>query len=279
MILTGLHIDHNKHCTLEFSSYVQIHEEHDNSMTSRTSGAIALRPTGNTQGTHYFLNINSGRRVARNHWMVLTMPNDIIQAVHRLAAANKKHKGIVFTDKYGNVINDNSPKESDNTEITGVRTGVGNTNNAEDNINNAEDNTYTERNINTGNTETNNTQEYTGNTETNNTQEYEQETYNEESEVHETHGTQEYEETYDEEPTIHDEQIVNEMNATNLRHDPETENDVTNLRHDLETENREEHTENIHEEEHTENIQGTQAGNTTTYGYNLWPRPTKVMID
>jgi len=41
-ILTGLHIDHDKHCTLEFGSYVKIHEEHDNSMTSRTSGAIAL---------------------------------------------------------------------------------------------------------------------------------------------------------------------------------------------------------------------------------------------
>jgi len=41
-ILTGLHIDHDKHCTLEFGTYVQIHEEHDNSMTSRTLGAIAL---------------------------------------------------------------------------------------------------------------------------------------------------------------------------------------------------------------------------------------------
>ena len=26
MILTGLHIDHNKHCTLELGSYVQIHK-------------------------------------------------------------------------------------------------------------------------------------------------------------------------------------------------------------------------------------------------------------
>ena len=103
-ILAGLHINHNKHCTLEFGSYVQIHKEHDNSMTSRTSGAIALRPTGNTQGTHYFLNINSGRRVARNHWTALLMPNEIIQVVHRLAAANKKHKGIVLTDENSNII-------------------------------------------------------------------------------------------------------------------------------------------------------------------------------
>jgi len=30
-IITGLHISHDKHCALEFGSYAQIHEEHDNS--------------------------------------------------------------------------------------------------------------------------------------------------------------------------------------------------------------------------------------------------------
>jgi len=74
--LTGPHIDHDKHCKLEFGSYVQIHEEHDNSMTARTSGAIALRPTGNTQGAHYFLNINSGRWVSCNNWTALPMLNE-----------------------------------------------------------------------------------------------------------------------------------------------------------------------------------------------------------
>ena len=59
------------------------------------------------------------------------MPNEIIQAVNRLAVANKKHRGIMFTDKFGNVINDNIPEESDIAEITGVSTGVGNTNNTE----------------------------------------------------------------------------------------------------------------------------------------------------
>jgi len=73
------------------------------------------------QGTHYFLNINSGRWVARNHWTALPMPNEVKQTIHRLTGANKKHKGIVFTDKNGNIINDNSPKEPNNTEITGVR--------------------------------------------------------------------------------------------------------------------------------------------------------------
>jgi len=74
-ILTCLHIDHDKHCKLEFGSYVQINEEHDNLMTARTLGAISLRPTGNTQGTHYFLSINSGRWVTCNNWTALLMPN------------------------------------------------------------------------------------------------------------------------------------------------------------------------------------------------------------
>jgi hypothetical protein len=49
-ILTGLKLDYNKHCKLEFGAYVQVHEDHDNTMQTRTTGAIALRPTGNAQG-------------------------------------------------------------------------------------------------------------------------------------------------------------------------------------------------------------------------------------
>jgi len=50
------------------------------------------------------------------------MPNEVIHAVHRLAAACKKFKGIVFTDSKGNIIDDdNSPKnEAEIAEITGV---------------------------------------------------------------------------------------------------------------------------------------------------------------
>ena len=47
------HIEINKHAKLEFGEYVQSHEEHDNTMATRTTGAIALRPTGNGQGGYY----------------------------------------------------------------------------------------------------------------------------------------------------------------------------------------------------------------------------------
>jgi hypothetical protein len=54
-IVAGLKIDFHKHCQLEFGEYVQTHEEHDNTMATRTTGAIALQPTGNAQGDYYFL--------------------------------------------------------------------------------------------------------------------------------------------------------------------------------------------------------------------------------
>jgi hypothetical protein len=49
-IVTGSTINYNHHCTLAFGTYVQTHEAHDNTMAPRTTGALALRPTGNTQG-------------------------------------------------------------------------------------------------------------------------------------------------------------------------------------------------------------------------------------
>ena len=45
-VVTGLPIDHRLHCRLEFGTYVQTHEDHDNTMQDRTAGTIALRPMG-----------------------------------------------------------------------------------------------------------------------------------------------------------------------------------------------------------------------------------------
>lgn len=49
-IVTGAGIDYQRHCKLEFGAYVQTHEDHNNTMVTRTVGALALRPTGNAQG-------------------------------------------------------------------------------------------------------------------------------------------------------------------------------------------------------------------------------------
>jgi len=60
-IATVSKIDFNKHCKLQFGTYIQMHEQHNNSLLPRMSGAIALRPTGNEQGSYYFLSLHTGK--------------------------------------------------------------------------------------------------------------------------------------------------------------------------------------------------------------------------
>ena len=48
------------------------------------------------------------------------MPNEVVKTIHRLAVACNKYKGIVFTDKEGNVINDENDDTEDKVEIIGV---------------------------------------------------------------------------------------------------------------------------------------------------------------
>ena len=52
-MITGQTVDYNRHCRHEFGQYVQTHEQHDNSMSPRTVGALAMCPTGNAQGNYY----------------------------------------------------------------------------------------------------------------------------------------------------------------------------------------------------------------------------------
>ena len=105
----------------------------------------------------------------------------------------------MFTDKNGNIIDENSPDEhveGNNPEITGVSTGVGNTETTHNNtleITDTNDNTQETANDN-----------YTINN-------------NEDTfDVREVHTTHKDEEELHEEPTIHDEQIIEEMNMTNM---------------------------------------------------------------
>ena len=77
-----------------------------NSMIPKMSGAIALRPTGNAQGSYYFLSLHSVKCIIRNNWTVLPMPAEVIATDHQLANACKKYTRIVFTDRQGNIIND-----------------------------------------------------------------------------------------------------------------------------------------------------------------------------
>jgi hypothetical protein len=95
-MMIGFTLDYAKHCRLEFGSYVQTHEDHDNSMQSRTTGAIVLRPTGNRQGGYCFMSLTSGRRLTRNHWTTLPMPQDVIDRVNTLGCRSHAANTLTF---------------------------------------------------------------------------------------------------------------------------------------------------------------------------------------
>ena len=94
MIVTSSTIDQVKHCKLQFGAYVQVHEQHNNSMILRTSGAIALHPTGNAQGSYYFLSLHSGKCIVCNNWTVLSMRAEAINTIHQLAIAEGNIKEL-----------------------------------------------------------------------------------------------------------------------------------------------------------------------------------------
>ena len=115
-IITGSTIDYNRHCNLSFGTYVQTHEAHDNSMVPRTTGAIALRPTGNAQGGFYFYSLSSGRVISRNRWTELPMPNEVIDRIHFLARRAHAAQGpLAFNNRFGLPYDDtqNNANDSD----------------------------------------------------------------------------------------------------------------------------------------------------------------------
>jgi hypothetical protein len=84
-IMTGQRLDYARHCRFEYGEYVQTHEQHDSSMTPRTIGALALWPTGNAQGTWYFMSLLTGQVLKQNHATQLPIPHEVIDTVHQMA--------------------------------------------------------------------------------------------------------------------------------------------------------------------------------------------------
>jgi hypothetical protein len=55
---------------IEFGAYALVFKGKDptNTMRTRATGAIALTPTGNMQGGHYFMSLTTGKRLSRQQW-------------------------------------------------------------------------------------------------------------------------------------------------------------------------------------------------------------------
>ena len=103
-IIMGQLLDYHKHCRYEFGEYVQTHEEHDNTLLSRTVGAIALRPTGNQQGGYFFMGLHTGRIINRLHAMKLPMPSEVIIRVEQLAQAQNMIPSLAFGNRDNRLI-------------------------------------------------------------------------------------------------------------------------------------------------------------------------------
>ena len=82
-------------------------------MEPRTSSDIAKISSKNKQVRHYFLSLHTGKRILRNNCTELPMPNEVVDAVHKLAAPTKQAGGITFTDKDGHIITDDDEEEDD----------------------------------------------------------------------------------------------------------------------------------------------------------------------
>ena len=79
-----------------FGDYVQIgDQETDNSMQERTRGAIALMPTGNKEGSWWYLVLKTWKPVKRNWAERLPMPDEVIEYINEKAIKQKNTSDVI----------------------------------------------------------------------------------------------------------------------------------------------------------------------------------------
>jgi hypothetical protein len=91
-IMTGRPNPNHNDMKIEFGAYAQVYEDGGptNTVRARTTGPIALTPTGNAQGGYYFLSLTTGRKLSRQQWDELPMPDGVIATVERIAQTDNQ---------------------------------------------------------------------------------------------------------------------------------------------------------------------------------------------
>ena len=88
--ITGKQLDCRKDMKHTFGDYVQVFEsETNNSMDERSRGAVALMPTGNKEGSWFYLVLKSWRTIRRNRCERLPMPDEVIDYINTKAKEGK----------------------------------------------------------------------------------------------------------------------------------------------------------------------------------------------
>jgi hypothetical protein len=106
-IVTGRGKPDFRTMTLEFGTYVQVYDGTSNDTKSRTLGAIALNPTGNSSGDFYFMSLTTGQRIHRRSWTVLPISDLVISRVDAIG----KEENMPPVD-HNNMISEYNPDET-----------------------------------------------------------------------------------------------------------------------------------------------------------------------
>jgi hypothetical protein len=125
-IMTGMRANFATHCCSLFGAYCEVHNENDpsNTMRPRTSQAIALNPTGNLQGSYYFMSLGTGKRISQHCWTELPFTQEVIDRLHAIALMEAAYDADVpdFQFDWGenDPINhqEDDPNETDETDDT-----------------------------------------------------------------------------------------------------------------------------------------------------------------
>jgi Reverse transcriptase (RNA-dependent DNA polymerase) len=87
----GKMISASKDLKYGFGDYVQVgRQSTDNSMRERTIGALALMPTGNDEGSWWFLSLNTWKAIKGNRGIMLPMTDEVIAHINERCKKNKK---------------------------------------------------------------------------------------------------------------------------------------------------------------------------------------------
>jgi hypothetical protein len=91
-IMTGRPRPDYNNLKIEFGAYAMVFESNDPTNTNKTraTGAIPMTPTGNAQGGFYFVSLTTGKRLSRQQWDELPMPDGVIARVEALAAEQEQ---------------------------------------------------------------------------------------------------------------------------------------------------------------------------------------------
>lgn len=94
-------LDYKSVCRIPFGAYAQVHDDAavTNTMETRTTGALNMGPTGNTQGAHRFLSLKTGEIIVRRNWTEMPMPAEAIDQMMELVEKDLNWDEINNEDK------------------------------------------------------------------------------------------------------------------------------------------------------------------------------------